>query len=623
MPGLDGLRALAVLAVIAYHLNLSWAPGGLLGVGVFFVLSGYLITDLLITKWDHSQRLDLKDFWISRVRRLLPALLIMIVIVVAWVTIFDRSYLGKLRGDVVASILYVSNWWNIFHHVSYFESFGPPSPIGNLWSLAVEEQFYLIWPILLYLGIRYIPRKRILVGLVLAGAAVSALAMDFIYQPGTDPSRVYYGTDTRVFSMLIGAGLALLWPSRKHSVQVPEKARLMLDLLGTTGLIGVLLMVGLTNQYDSFLYRGGMVLLSLFSAMLVAVLAHPASLIGKILGWGPLRWLGERSYGIYLWHYPVIILTSPTVDTGEPNILREVIQIAASIGIAALSWKYIENPIRHGAIKKMVSKVRNKEYRWSQLSMKRRAVLGFTLLLIAVFCVGMSPIVPAESVQEHALVKSNDKSVKITKSTEIDSDKRFDKSSEKKGIEHDSDANKKNQPKKQDESPGPVKEKKQPASASYSGQDITAIGDSVLVDAAPYLNKLLPGITVDARIGRQMSEASGVIKGLKSKGKLGNCVVIELGTNGPFTKKQLTSLLDTIGKDKKIVLVNTRVPRPWEKVVNSTLKEVASEFPNTTLVDWYAASAGKNSYFSPDGVHLNPKGAKNYASLIVRHLTHK
>ncbi|MHB1629149.1 MAG: acyltransferase family protein, partial [Bacilli bacterium] len=314
MAGLDGLRALAVFAVIAYHLNLAWAPGGLLGVDVFFVLSGYLITDLLVAQWERSGRLELKDFWRRRARRLLPALLVMLVVVVAWITIFERAQLPPLRGDVVAAMLFVSNWWYTFHHVSYFARFGPPSPLGHLWSLAVEEQFYLLWPLALALGLRGVPRRRRLVWLTLASALASALAMALIYQPGVDPSRVYYGTDTRAFALLIGAALALVWPSRKLSATVSSRARLALDLTGGVGLLVVFFMIWRTNQYEVFLYRGGMVLLSVAAAAVVATLAHPASRLSRALGWKPLKWLGVRSYGIYLWHYPVIVLTSPAVN---------------------------------------------------------------------------------------------------------------------------------------------------------------------------------------------------------------------------------------------------------------------------------------------------------------------
>ncbi|MDA8227583.1 MAG: acyltransferase, partial [Desulfitobacterium hafniense] len=309
MPGLDGLRALAVFAVIAYHLNLTWVPGGLLGVSLFFVLSGYLITNILLKQWEQSGAIDLKDFWLRRARRLLPALFVMLAGVMSWVMLCAPERMAGLKQEALAAVFYTSNWYLIFHQVSYFESFGPPSPLGHLWSLAVEEQFYLFWPLLLGLGLRYLRQRKWIIGVTMAVALTSAAAMALIYIPGQDPSRVYYGTDTRAFALLVGAVLAMVWPSRKMNPDLSGKKRLALDVAGGLGLLVVLLMIGKTNQYQTSLYQGGLLLYSVAAAGLVAVLAHPASYLGRLFGWGPLRWLGECSYGIYLWHYPVIILT--------------------------------------------------------------------------------------------------------------------------------------------------------------------------------------------------------------------------------------------------------------------------------------------------------------------------
>ena len=334
MPGLDGLRALAVLAVIAYHLQPGWAQGGLLGVGVFFTLSGYLITDLLLGQRDAVGHLRLGNFWLRRARRLLPALFLMLAVVVAWVTLLDRSQLPALRGDVLAAALYVSNWWNIFRHASYFSNFGPPPPLDHLWSLAVEEQFYLVWPFLLWLGLRYVRGRYRLAGLTLVGAALSATVMALLYQPGVDPTRVYEGTDTRAFGLLVGAALAMVWPSRRLGAGLSVRRRLLLDGAGVVGLVVIALLIWRTDQYSVFLYRGGMVLLSVATVLVVAALAHPASWLGPALGWKPLRWLGVRSYGIYLWHWPIIVLTTPTEQRGV-NLSLGVLQVGATIAVAA------------------------------------------------------------------------------------------------------------------------------------------------------------------------------------------------------------------------------------------------------------------------------------------------
>ncbi|PZS11856.1 MAG: acetyltransferase, partial [Solirubrobacterales bacterium] len=310
MPALDGVRALAVCAVVAYHLGLGWAPGGLLGVGMFFTLSGYLITDLLLGQWDGGRR-GLAEFWGRRARRLLPALYLMLVVVSVWVAVGFHSRLADVRGQVISALLYVNNWWQISQHVSYFAQFGPPSPLNHLWSLAVEEQFYVVWPWLLLIGVWTVRERRRsvrarprLAGATLALAAASAIEMALLYRPSLDPSRVYDGSDTRAFGLLVGAALAMVWPSRALTGPVTAGARRIIDGLGSVGLGAIVVLVWRTNQYSPFLYHGGLVALSLATVLVVAAGAHPASRLARVLGWAPLRWVGVRSYGIYLWHWP-------------------------------------------------------------------------------------------------------------------------------------------------------------------------------------------------------------------------------------------------------------------------------------------------------------------------------
>lgn len=395
LPGLDGLRAIAVAVVVAYHLGYGWAQGGLLGVGVFFTLSGYLITDILVGQWAASGRIKLGDFWLRRARRLLPALFVMLAVVTVWVNMSARSYLPGFRGDVIASVFYVSNWWYIDQHSSYYARFAPPAPLDHLWSLAVEEQFYLVWPWVILLlvwlvgrarrrrrrlrdglgglaspvsgpggGAPYLtwPSRAVLAVVTLGLAAGSALLMTRLYHPGYDPTRVYEGTDTRAFGLLIGAAVAIVWPTRRPAAPaavargaatdrtVPAPVRWLLDVLGVAGLVVIALLVWRTNEYSDFMFRSGLVLLSVATVATVAAVVTPGSLLGRALGWGPLRWIGVRSYGIYLWHYPVIVLTAAVGTAGGPvSPLRAVADITGTVVAAALSWRFIESPIRRGA----------------------------------------------------------------------------------------------------------------------------------------------------------------------------------------------------------------------------------------------------------------------------------
>src|SRR5580658_8636610 len=360
MPGLDGLRALAVLAVIAYHEGFGWASGGLLGVGVFFTLSGFLITSLLIEQWAGRGRIKLGDFWLRRARRLLPALFVMLAVVTAWVTIAGRARLANLRGAVGAAAGYFSNWYYISRSQSYFSRFAPPQPLDHLWSLAVEEQFYVLWPILLMGGLLLARRRgqaapRWLIVPTAVLTAVSVFLMAHLYQPGLDPTRVYEGTDTRAFGLLIGAMLALAWPVGR-AVKPSLVGRWLIDAVGIAGLITIGVMIWRVGEYSPFAYRGGLVLLSFATVAVVAGTAVPGTMVGLALGCRPLRWIGARSYGIYLWHYPVIVLTTP--PNTKPDLVRATLQIGAAIGLAALSWRFIEEPIRHGAIERYWARLR-------------------------------------------------------------------------------------------------------------------------------------------------------------------------------------------------------------------------------------------------------------------------
>jgi peptidoglycan/LPS O-acetylase OafA/YrhL len=351
MPGLDGLRAVAVFAVILNHANQRWLPGGVLGVDVFFTLSGYLITDLLLGQWAATGSLRLGDFWLRRARRLLPALFVMIAVVALWVALADRAQLATLRTAAAAAAGYFSNW-HMISQLGPFLAPYTPRPLDHLWSLAVEEQFYLVWPLVIWLGVclarrgrRGAPALRWFAVFTLAMAAASVTLMTLMYHPGLSTARIYYGTDTRAFALLMGAALAMLRPSRALTGRAGERC-VVSDCLGIAGLAAIVFLCGIVGEV--YLFRGVMVLASLATMAVVAAVVHPASEIGPMLGWGPLRWLGVRSYGIYLWHYPVIVLTSPAY--GAEGLLPFVLQVGGTVAIAALSWRLVEEPIRHGAI---------------------------------------------------------------------------------------------------------------------------------------------------------------------------------------------------------------------------------------------------------------------------------
>ncbi len=346
LPGLDGVRAIAVSVVVGYHLGIAKLSGGLLGVGIFFTLSGFLITSILLRSWRKQGNLGLGTFWLRRARRLLPALLLVLVVVLAATALFSPSHFTNRAGDALAAMFYVSNWTTIINGISYFSLFSPPGPLDHLWSLAVEEQFYLFWPLLL-LGLLKLAKGRIArVALAVSVLAVfSFIALALLSHVGLDNTRAYEGTDTRAGGLLIGAVLAMIWAPSPRAKSISVGARVLLDATGVGALFVIGWLVVSTDQYSLSIYHGGLFLLSIATVVLLAVVVHPGSSMGRLLGVAPLRWLGERSYGVYLWHLPVIV-AFPVTFLGSVPLVRDVVLTALILLIASLSWNFVENPIR-------------------------------------------------------------------------------------------------------------------------------------------------------------------------------------------------------------------------------------------------------------------------------------
>jgi peptidoglycan/LPS O-acetylase OafA/YrhL len=610
LPGLDGLRAIAVGAVVAYHVGLGWAQGGLLGVGVFFTLSGYLITDLLLGQQEITHKLQLTDFWLRRARRLLPALFVMLAVVTAWVTLLDRSQLPAIRGAVVASAGYVSNWWLIAQHSSYFAQFGPPSPLGHLWSLAVEEQFYLIWPWLLWLGLR-LRRKHPgtdtrLAAATLLLAAASAVTMALLYRPGYDPTRVYEGTDTRAFALLIGSALAFVWPSRHLRGEITEGARRILDGAGFAGLVVFAVLVWRTSEYSAFLYRGGMVLLALGTALMVASAASPASRFGRILGRQPLRWLGVRSYGIYLWHFPIIVLTTPA--DGRDTLARGALQVAATIGCAALSWRYLEEPIRHGALRRWWAQIRSTGWRLGAMGRQARIVVAASAPVILLASCGMAGVVQPQSASVAAGTQQPGRTAASRSQVSVRGPAR----SSCRAVVHIGDSTSDGLI-SSDYLPNP----RQRISAQYARVGVT---------------KFIPEISgarsiVETHDGQP--NAYTVAQQLIQQGYHG-CWVLALGTNDT-ADVYVGSQVSLATRIKRMMSLIGNQPVMWVNVTsllasgpysennmllwNRALIQACASYPNMRVYDW--AAAAKDSWFISDGIHYTSAGYEARAYLIA------
>jgi peptidoglycan/LPS O-acetylase OafA/YrhL len=625
MPGLDGLRAIAVLAVIAFHLGFGWAPGGLLGVGIFFTLSGYLITDILLSQLARRGHIRLGRFWLARARRLLPALFVMMIVVVAWVTIFGPAQPQQFRDAVVASALYVSNWQLIFGDVSYFARFAPPGPLNHLWSLAIEEQFYLVWPFLLLLGVKLVReaplpsgvRPRLAVATLLLALA-SAILMGVLYHPSLDPSRVYYGTDTRAFELLFGAALAMVWPSRKLSRKVSLGARNLLDGLGVVGLLVIALMIWRTGQYSSFLYRGGFVLLSIATVLVVAALAHPACRLGAVVGWKPLRWVGVRSYGIYLWHFPIIVLTTPGGIANGAEPLRELLQVVAIFAVATLSWRYIEEPVRHGAIGRIWRRGRAGGWRPENVSREGWAVAGVSFVVLVAAAAGMAGVnsVAAEGKDarvEEARAAGATKPAPLTPAQAASS-----KRSSCKAVVHIGDSTSEGLT-----SPEYLPLESQRIEAQYA--DVGAVEAHMEISGARSIEEQFEG----EPNAREVAEA------WKNEGYKG-CWVLALGTNDAADvfvgsnvgdAERVEKMMTAIG-DEPVLWVNVRSivesgdpyaeenMKAWDK----TLLAECARYPDMRIYNW--AKDVKDEWFIDDGIHFTSPGYAARSELIAHALAH-
>lgn len=602
IPALDGLRALAVIAVVIYHMNATALQSGLLGVTIFFVLSGYLITGLLIREWSTTKKINLPQFWLRRVRRLFPAIVFVLLGTIVLTGVFAPDMLTKLRNDIVAALLFFTNWWYIFQDVSYFEAMGAPSPVTHFWSLAIEEQFYLIWPpLLLLLFSKRVKKRHIQLGLFVAAIA-SAAAMAILYSPQADPSRVYYGTDTRAFSLLIGAFLAFEFPPARvngHGRQgFTARDRKIALGVGSAALAGILVMMVAVNGYSPFLYYGGIALLSLLAGALIITLADGRSPLARFFALRPLVWIGKLSYSIYLWHYPLLLLMNPRNFTGETPWFAYVGQALVILAVSAISYYVVETPLRKGAIGKAIKGIREKQLTVGEYALHHAVQLGAGCIL-AVAAVVCLIAVPPTATQQNTQLES----AVVTPEAPPE-----------------------------DAPPPPQERTVEEMLASTEGEtpadkarntDFLLIGDSVSVALSDsggygYFGDAFPRATLDAAIGRQLYTAKDVYQQHVDGGWNGPAAIFEVGTNGPATADDVREMVESVPSDKYVYLVNVRSPDPLQDVNNALLQQAADEHENVRIIDWHAASAGHDEYFDGDGTHLTAgDGCQAYIELIA------
>ena len=619
-PALDGLRAVSVLAVILYHADFSSTPGGFLGVEVFFVISGFLITSLLLEERLHKGRIDLWQFWIRRARRLLPALYLLLAVVSAASILVYTDAAGRMGGDVLAALTYVSNWWNIFLSESYFAQSGRPPLLRNLWSLAVEEQFYLIFPPIFALVILKYGRSKVRIGLIVLALA-SAAWMAHLFEPFTDPSRVYYGTDTRIAGLLVGAVLALSWTPWQSTQPAARRAGPALDLVGVVGLVIIGWYLTRVNEFDPFIYRGGMLLLDVVCIVVIAVLVHPAARLSKVLAWSPLVWIGLRSYAIYLWHWPIFQVTRPELDlpfTGWPVF---VLRMVLTFGAAELSYRFVEQPFRQGVLGNWRRDLRTSVGPRHSALVRRGFTVGGTFVVLLVFLtIGLRA----------ASTNTERDTLELASMTApgLDDGSADDSISDPEGAPSDTTTTVPGSTTRASPTapttlpPTAVPGATRPpvtgvptTTVAPGTTDAVAVGDSVMLGASGAINATMPGIRIDAKVARQFDTVLDVVRWYEQEGLIPGTLVVHAGTNGAFSDDDLDELFRIAG-DRKVVLINAKVSRPWQDLVNQRLAAAADRHPNAVLVDWYSLAMQNPEWFVSDGAHLRPDGAAAFAELI-------
>ena len=557
LPGLDGLRGVAVMAVIGYHLNLgNFLPAGFLGVDIFFTVSGFIITALMLQEHAQTGRIDFAAFYLRRARRLFPAALCMLLLLVPLTPLLQPSALPRLREDLPAALFYVSNWWQIVAQQSYFEAIDQPRLLQHLWSLAVEEQYYLLWPLAAMWLLGWASRTGLGISATLIALASTAwMAWLYVNQiDGGDPSRVYLGTDTHLMGLLAGSALAAWWNPWKIRMASLASDEL-LNLAGTAALAALIWGMAETHEGMSELYQGGFLLAVMLTCVVIGAATREGTWVAFLLSTRPMLWLGARSYSLYLWHWPVVVWLrpSPQADALElawVNAARLVITLLC----AEASYRWVETRWTQG--------FRGQPWRRSQ------TFAVSVLVLVNAAILGFMPGMPPTS-QDAATPSA----------------------------------------------PSPST----PPVAQFNGaryQTVTLVGDSVLLGASPYLLRRLPAASVEAKVGRQGSDGLKVVQNLREAARLGEAAVIHLGTNGYLAEKQFRALLEQLTDRKSVVVVNVHGARRWTSPNNDMIARVIQGFGNVKLVDWHAIGQANPNYFVQDGIHLSGSGIHAYYNQI-------
>ena len=599
LPSIDSLRAIAVIAVIIYHIDANYLPGGFLGVDLFFVLSGYLISSLIIKEYKSTGTVNLYNFYVRRARRLLPAVYFMITVVLIIITLFNGVLLKKSYLDALFGYIYSSNWWYIFHKLDYFDSFGSQSPFKHLWSLAIEEQFYMFFPLIFLIFNRKSKSNngnsklnKNFIYVVLSLILVSLIAHILLFDIN-NINRIYFGTDTRAFSLLVGVVGAILYPMDRLSERTTKKDNMIYSIVS---LVSILVLIGIminTSEYNTWLYRGGFLLVAIIGLIIIISSGRQYTFMSKLLSFKPFVFIGKISYSLYLWHFPILVVTTPVSEIGNPNLFYVTLRIVLIFLVATGSYMFVETPIRKLGFVNYINLLFKRIMKFKNNT--KKIIFASIALVAVVFTMGVfGKSVPYLSTAFVTEMSNNKESQFISNNNDNNTNN---------SSEHKSDNNNQEGNKSEDK--------------KYSS--LLVIGDSLTVDIGEKIKEKYPGAIIDGKISRQLTAATALADQYANYNNENTAVIFQLGTNGFFTESQVEELVKKFDK-ADIYFVNVKVPRTWEKTVNKELDALKERHSDITIIDWYSVANNNQNYFEPDKVNLNAEGVEAMVSLIEKSL---
>ena len=572
ISSIDGLRAIAVTAVVLYHLGISWIPGGFLGVDLFFVISGYVITRLILDSINQSSALDLRAFYAARLRRIYPGFLFMVTCTIIFIGVWAPEAIKRFLSDLPYALTGTINWLLVARHQDYFEAIGRPPLLQHTWSLAVELQFYLIWPIILLTVLKYFGKKNIariaLIIAMVSGTTLFFVSLQLDQSNAQQISHIYFGTDTHSLGLFLGSALAVSWIPQNLSADIEKRAQDVIDGIGVVGLLGLISTFLFIDESNASLYRVAFPLAGIFGCLVIISLVHPASRFAPIISTAPFRWVGQRSYGIYIWHWVIFQVTRPSVDLSGQTWALYLARVLLVLALADISLRWVEIPFRQGLVQDWF---RGMKYRSAKVQLRQKiSVISSIIVVLAI----------TSSISVQAINKSDEIAKQV-----------LQQSTQEQQTQDDL--------------------------GSTTGLWVT--GDSVILGIRSKLEAKEHISLINARVGRQAPELLAVMR-VDQNSVPSSPVVFNLGNNNALSEATVVEIFEIVKNQPQVIVVNTAVPRAWKDSNNAIISRVASRYANVKVVDWGRISNGRPELFAPDGVHLSPAGSDVYVDLVVSEL---